>query len=202
MNKQTKNKKNTILKETEESKSEIILPHVKDLTFIKCKKEDRTRIYILVDSNKKKPRIKLNNVYIPFGVEKYKKYNIINFEIRPKQSKNHDHDHYNIYSILSGFENEISDKLNLPNEVEKEIGENKYSKNLRESKCGYIIRSHIFSTPKIYTIISGFEYSLMTQDINNTIANVDLELGMFWISEDSYGYVWYVKEINVLGNEN
>ena len=35
-------------------------------------------------------------------------------------------------------------------------------------------------------------------DIVKTRANIELELGTFWVNDNNYGFLWYVKRIEIL----
>jgi hypothetical protein len=69
---------------------------------------------------------------------------------------------------------------------------------MRKSKGGYIMRSYVFGSPEIFTMIGNYKNRLTSVDIKNTVSNVDLEMGTFWINDNNYGFIWYVKKIEVL----
>jgi len=41
---------------------------------------------------------------------------------------------------------------------------------------------------------------MTSNDIKKTIANVEMELGIVWITDNNYGYLWFLKEIQVLSS--
>lgn len=172
------------------------------LNFLKLKKTKDTigsqmKTYTITNLKSEKIRVCLKNVFIPFGYETYDKKLVLNVEINPKKNNNH----HNMYSSLTQFENEFIDKNNFYNdEVKKDIEGKGYYKNMRESKGGFIIRSLVFGNPEIFTN-AGIIRSLMTsKDIIKSVSNVELELGTLWITENNYGFTWYVKKIEVLSN--
>lgn len=140
--------------------------------------------------------ISLKNVILPFGYELYNKKYILNMEIYPNKSN----DHHNIYSILSAFERNFVDKtindINLTNEVD---GKGFYS-NLKETIKGYMLRTFVYGHPEIFMMIKNFKSSLTSNDIKCTKCNVDLEFGVVWITENSYGLGWNVKKIEVVSS--
>ena len=144
----------------------------------------------------------MENVDIPFGVETYEKKNILNIEIIPKRSNQQ----YNYYAIISHFEKEMTDQSNFKYEkLSREIDGKGYYPNIRESKEGYIIRTHIFHVPEVFIMSSGKDKNIKNikdkrtlQDVSKIKANIELELGTLWITDNNYGYLWYVKRIEIL----
>ena len=113
---------------------------------------------------------------------------IINIEINNKKLN----EHHNVYSLISQLENFISD-LDIKDVVNKT-----YHTNIRESMEGYIIRNYINETIKIYTKHNNSIINISNQNIKNTICNVELELGILWITDDKFGILWYLKEIELV----
>jgi hypothetical protein len=169
---------------------------LEEVIFIKTKKntEKNTETYVMIGENEK-ITINLNKVRIPFGYENYNNKDVLNIELSPKKNNSH----YNIYSYIYGFEEMLSDRKNIKNkELRKKLSGKTYYPNMRESKCGYIVRSYKYSSPEIYMMNGGFKTDLTSLDIGKTISNVELELGSLWISDTSYGFVWNIKKIEVL----
>ena len=57
---------------------------------------------------------------------------------------------------------------------------------------------------KIYKVccnINGFTSTMTLNDIKNTVANVELEFGTLWITDNNYGIIWTIKKIEVLYNK-
>jgi len=144
----------------------------------------------------------LENINIPFGVETYEKKNIVNIEIVPKRNNLQ----YNYYAIISHFEKEMTDKNNFKYEkLSRDIENKGYYPNMRESKQGYILRTHIFNTPEVFSMVSGKNKNIKDikdkrslLDIGGVRANVEIELGTLWVTENNYGYLWYIKKIEIL----
>lgn len=153
--------------------------------------------YIPLSKSNQKITITLKNVIIPFGVENYNGKNIINLELNTKKSNKT----YNAYATIATFEeslNLLHDNKNIINEFKESITGKSYYPNMRQSKDGYIIRSHIFGQPKISTNFLGQLMSATLNDIKKTFANVVLELGSIWVTDNNYGINWYVREIEIL----
>lgn len=173
--------------------------NVKDLIFKKTtdKIGEYKKNYIPLNIKGQKIKIKLENVKIPFGTEKYNKLTILNIEISPQKSN----DHLNIHAIISGFEDEFIENTNIKdNSVKKETDGKGYYKNIRDSKDGYIIRCHLFNNPEVYSLNNGTKNLMIINDIQKTKANVVLELATLWITENNYGIIWRVVEIEILYN--
>ena len=138
--------------------------------------------------------LSIKNVSIPFGCEEFHGRNIVNMEIHPK----HDNIHHNIKATLTTFEEQLKDPENFySKEVTEDMKGKGYYPNIRKSENGYIIRTVLFGSPEIYTNIGKFKTVLTKNDIAKTTADVDLEIGTFWIADSQYGFLWYVKKIEV-----
>ena len=163
----------------------------------KDKLTEHKKNYIMSNWKGERISITLTNVKIPFGYEKYNSTNILNMEIEPKKHNEHN----NIYSYIKAFEKEFIDQDNIKfGDLQKEIDGKGYYPNMRESKGGYILRAYVFGNPTIYSMIKDFKNLLTSADIKQTIANVKLELGSLWVNDTNYGFVYYIKEIEVIRN--
>ena len=173
---------------------------LKNLKFTKTKdKVGEYRKNYIITSIKTSTQIQitLNDVTIPFGVEKYGSASILNVEISPKKNN----EHYNIHAIINSFESEFTNLDLIKDKVLKtELEDKGYYQNMRESKDGYIIRTHVLSMPEIYIMMGKFKNILTISDIKKTKANVILNLSLLWINENNYGIIWRIKEIEVLYN--
>lgn len=169
---------------------------VKNLLFKKINERiQKLKVNYLMTTIKGKVIFEINNVLIPFGYEKFEKQTILNLEIHP----NKNNEHYNIYAILNSFEEDLKNKNNISsNELLADIEGKGYYPNLRKSKLGYIIRTHVYGNPEIFTIIGNFKNLLTSNDLKHTKANIKMELGTIWINENNYGILWRIKSIEVL----
>lgn len=172
------------------------------LKFKKLKTKTDVTNYLITNFENKKHTIILEDIDIPFGVETYEKKHILNIEINPKKNNQQ----YNYFAIISHFEKELASSENIKYEkLARDIEGKGYYPNMRESKGGYIIRTHIFNTPEVFAMVSGKDKSIKNikdkrsmLDVTKIRANVELELGTFWVNDNNYGYLWYVKQIEVL----
>ena len=149
------------------------------------------KTYIISNNKGKRPILKINKVNLPFGVESFNGKSILNVEIIPESSN----EHYNTYSAILGLEKQFSKYDNFEYEPLKEdIDEKGYYQNIKESKIGNMIRTHIFAPPSVFCSMG----KMTLADVNNVKANVEIELGSIWINQNNYGILWYVKSIEVL----
>ncbi len=169
----------------------------KNLTFKKTKNSAKKILNYLVLSQKKKIKIILKSVLIPFGYEFFNGHNILNVEINP----NKNNEHYNMYVCINRFEDIFKilyDSDYCPENLKQDIENKGYYNNMRESKEGYIIRCYVIGMPKIYTKNGGNEILLTHKDVKNTVSNIEIDFGILWISENNYGILWYIKEIEII----
>lgn len=175
---------------------------MKKLKFIKSKDsiEKNFRTYCIISEDGTKPVAKLNNIFIPFGCEIYNNKTILNIEINPEKNN----DHHNILSLMMAFEKEFSTAL--PEIIP--VDNTEYYSNIKESKCGYMLRCSMFGNTEIFTTINTgkgkmkrkTKILLTSKDIVKSISNIEMELGTMWISDKNYGFTWCIKKIEVVSN--
>lgn len=183
---------------------DIIEINLSKLKFKKLKEKSLVTNYLITTFENKKQTVVLENVTIPFGVETYEKKHILNIEIHPKQNNQH----YNYYAVISGFETELINSKNIKyDKLSRDIEGKGYYPNIRESKGGYIIRCHIFNTPEVFTMLNGKDKTIRNikdkrsmLDVEKIKANIELELGTFWTNDNNYGFLWYVKTIEIINS--
>ena len=157
-----------------------------------------TTNYLLTHQSKR-IKFSLKGITIPFGFEKFNGHTILNAEINTKKNN----DSHNTHATIAGFEEEIKnlrEKSSCPKDLKNDILGKGYYPNMRESEFGYIVRMYVFGSPKIYAMINGGEITMTSNDIKKTIANIEMELGILWITDNNYGYLWYLKEIQILSS--
>jgi hypothetical protein len=170
---------------------------VRQLRFKKTKDKltEHKKNYIISDFSGNRVSVVLEKVIIPFGYESFNNKFILNVEINPKSGNSH----YNIHSHISTFENDFVNPENINSEeIIKDIEGKGYYNNMRKSKGGFILRAYVFGNPEIYMMSGKFKNLMTSADIKQTVSNVTLELGSFWVNDNNYGFIWYVKNIEVL----
>jgi len=169
----------------------------KKLNFKKTKEnsEGYVKNYAIISKDNTRVKVSLKKIQIPFGYEDFNGRKILNIEINPKKNN----DHHNIKSLIKEFENEFVDQKNIYNtELKEDIMGKGYYNNMRSSKGGYIIRCFVFGSPEIYSNVGNFKSLMTSKDIVKTVSNVEIELGTLWITENNYGFSWYIKKIEIL----
>ena len=111
---------------------------------ITCTIKNKKFINCLVDNITIK--LKLNNVYLPFGKEIYNNKEIVNIELI-----NENNEHNNYLSFLLKLEEKIKNK-NITADINVlQLMVNKvFIPTLKESKLGYILRTHLSNSTEIY----------------------------------------------------
>ena len=170
---------------------------VKKLKFKKTKDNigGYVKNYSIVSADSTRIKMALKKVCIPFGYEDFNGKKIVNIEINPKKNN----DHHNIKASIKNFESEFTDSNNIYNtELKEDIIGKGYYNNMRSSKGGYIIRCYVFGSPEIYSMVGNFKSLMTSKDIEKTVSNVEIELGTMWITENNYGFSWYIKKIEIM----
>ncbi len=152
--------------------------------------------YSIVDKFGKKIILKLKNIFIPFGYELYNGQCILNLKI------NHtiNNEIHNVFSQLLTFENELNNCSSFDdNDIMNDIENKGYYLNLKKiDDTSSMLRTHIFSSPDIYAIIGNKKFPIAQNDIKQKFANIEIELGTFWITDNNYGTLWYTKNIQII----
>ena len=162
-----------------------------NLNFIKMKHSKLDK-YVICDNNNKKINMVLEEVYVPFGIEKWNKMFVLNMEINPNKNNTQ----YNICATMKSYDKMLEEKIT------KHFGDNVINKTyysfLKESKYGYILRSHIHGYPKIYKMINGSDIKLTSADILKENVKATLILSSLWFTDDAYGVTWDIDNIELL----
>jgi len=141
-------------------------------------------VYETKNGERRKIIFTLENVVIPFGVEKYNYKEIINLEI--KNSKK-DNIQLNNISAIRNLEKYFKDR--------PEFG-SKFFKSTIRNNYGYdpLIRTHLKKSGKNTTtnVKNGSLHNL-----KNTVADITIELSSIWTTTDSYGITLVASDIDV-----
>ncbi len=155
--------------------------------------------YGIVNKDNERISFEINNIRVPFGIEKYNNQQILNITIDPTKNN----EHYNIFTILKNLDDDFCnfDKIKSITVSNKDIlldiQNKKYYSNLKKNNNNYIIRTHILGLPNICTIINGKKFPVTIDDINKKNLNIKIEIGTFWITDENYGILLYAKEITL-----
>lgn len=179
-----------------EQKNGIFDLQLENLKFKKTQNklsEHQKNYMIFIDTGK--PKIRLEKVFIPFGVEFYNKKQILNLELYPHKNNVHN----NLYSLLLALEQEFSDKIVHNYELKNDIVNLKYHSFIKQNDNSSIhVRTYMSTNPDIYTFVGKFKEQITQSSIKGTHCNVELELGTLWMNATNFGVIFYVKEIQIL----
>jgi len=134
------------------------------------------------DRETKKLRFKLNNLYIPFGIEKY----YISFKNKDKNNMV-----YNYYVVLKCIDEHF--------EKMEGFG-NTYVPFIKQSgNYDPLIRCHLKSK-KDNIITKFYENGELTESnkIKKKMCNASISISSLWTKGDKYGVIIYVDKIEVL----
>ena len=140
-------------------------------------------------------RIKLENIFIPFGVETYNNKYILNLEFEMKSNT-----HNNYISTLSNLEKKIINKsYQTEVNIESCLVNKKFLTSLKPSILGNILRTHISDTTKIYILKKdSSKMQLDKENLKGTNVNIELTLKGIWINDDTYGFYWNVGKTQII----
>lgn len=149
--------------------------------------------FYILQHNNKNIEIKLENVYLPFGSEKYNDKLIINFELENTNTNN------NIISKLTGLENNIKDGNIIFDNMNKNIILSKgLTPNIKKSKLGHIIRTHLLKNTEIYILKkNGEKMFIDDSNLQNATCDAILDLKGIWSNENNYGLYITIKSIKI-----
>lgn len=147
----------------------------------------------MVFNNESKMKIKIKDVYLPFGIETFNGNQILNVELYPKKSNVHN----NIESLIYSFEETAKNKEFYQGDVKKNITECIFYNNLKCEDNKSILRTYVGNNMISYVMLGTYKTYVTSNDLKATTCDIEIELGGFWINDTTYGFTWYVKEIQV-----
>lgn len=139
-------------------------------------------------------RIKLENVFIPFGVEKYNNKYILNLEF----DKSNIHNNY--ISTLSNLENKIiNKKYETEVNIESCLVNKKFISCLKTSILGHILRTHISDSTEVFILKKdSSKMPIDKENLKGTNVNIELTLKGIWINDDIFGFYWNVNNVQII----
>jgi len=172
-----------------------------DIIFIK--QRNNYRLYINNNNNNSRIILRTPLMNIPFGVEKYKYKDILNLEF----SNVNTNKMYNFLTAIKQIDNFFINimtndiKYKIKNKLPYNLLENikgksyvsciKYRKNFDS-----LFRTHLRKTKNnIKSIFKDTDDRLLNiMDLKTNNGNFNIELESLWISNDSYGIIYYINE--------
>jgi hypothetical protein len=163
--------------------------------FIKSKDGINKKNYPIRNKDNQKITLSLKGVIIPFGSEKFNNQYIVNIEL-----PNRINEHYNTYVEIYNFETDLEQKKINDKDILKDIEGKTYHANIRDSLKGRIIRTYLHGNPEIYSIIGNKKFLMTSSELKKTFCDIELYLGIFWITQEEYGILWYIDNIKIIHN--
>lgn len=159
---------------------------------LKCVLKNKKFINILEETQQIK--MTLNNVFLPFGTEKYNDKNIINLEL---EKLNNTHNNY--ISIISSIEEKIKNKnIDLDINCLQHLTNKIFFPTLKTSKLGYLLRTHLLSSTNIYILKKNNDKLIIDgSNLTNATCDISLLLKGIWITDANYGLYWEIQSIRV-----
>lgn len=111
---------------------------------------------------------------IPFGIEEYKKGLIVNLEFKDDAENN---DIYNFITQVHNIDTIFSEELGTPIVS---------SMKKRNNKTVHM-RIHVKK-----------DFQITSYELKNKNVIVELELDRIWNHNESYGLIWYMKDIQII----
>jgi hypothetical protein len=140
-------------------------------------------------------KIKLENVFIPFGIEKYNNKYILNIEFEKISNM-----HNNYLSTLTNLENKIiNKKYGTEVNIESVLVNKKFISSLKPSILGNILRTHISDSTDVFILKKDSSHmSIDKENLKGTNINIELTLKGIWINDDTYGFYWNVGKTQII----
>jgi hypothetical protein len=149
--------------------------------------------FLILDKENKKIIFDINNIRSPFGIENYNNQKILNIIIDPNKYNQH----HNLFVNLNKLEANFNDQNFNDKNIDIDIKDKKYYSLLKynPNNNNYILRTHIIGIPNIYTTINNKKFIVSEDDIKNKNLNAKLEIASMWVTDDQFGFLFYIKEI-------
>lgn len=140
-------------------------------------------------------KIKLNNIFIPFGLEKFNNKHILNLEFDKNINT-----HNNYISVLTSLENKIINKTyETEINVESNLVNKSFTKSIKDSILGFILRTHLSDSTEIFILKKDLsKMPIEKENLKGTNVNIELTLKGLWINDEKYGLYWNVNNIQII----
>ena len=150
--------------------------------------------FLLLLYENKNIEINLFNVYLPFGCEKFNDKLILNIELEDNNNNN------NIISKMISLEENIKNgNIFIPFQTKNLLKTKGFTPNIKKSKLGYIIRSHILKNTEIFlkTKNNG-KLDIDYINLVNTTCNIKGLIKGCWFNDNSYGLYITLNSVEIV----
>lgn len=161
---------------------------LKDLVLTKKKN------FILMSSNGKNIEFEIDNVLIPFGVEKYESKFILNVEVDVNNNENH--------NIITKIENaevlmKTIDSTNAEFNISQSLRGKGFMSSLKDGLKGKLIRCH-FRSPEIYILKKdGNKIYVQESNLKGTICKIKITVSGIWENMNNFGSFININDIQI-----
>lgn len=154
----------------------------------------KSKLFFILLCNNSILKFNINLCNIPFGIETFSNKEILNIELL-----NTNNDHHNIILKIQSLEKAISSHLyNSEINVKQNLSNKIFSKSLKESKMGFLLRTHPKTNIEVYILKKDNSKMFIEQNnIVNTTSNVELYLKGVWVNDSSYGLYWGLNYVHI-----
>lgn len=162
---------------------------------IKCLPKNKKFISIILNNSSQIIKIKLDNIFIPFGVEKFNNKLVLNLEFDKNINT-----HNNYISVLSSLENKINNKTYATEiNVESVLVNKVFTSSLKESILGSILRTHITDSTDIFILKKDLsKMPIDKENLKGTNVNIELTLKGLWVNDEKFGLYWNINNIQII----
>jgi hypothetical protein len=139
-------------------------------------------------------KFKLENIFLPFGVESFNNKYILNLEFESSSNL-----HNNYISTLLTFEKKILEKkYETEINIESLLINKKFVSSIKDSKLGKIVRAHISDSTNVFILKKdSSKMNIDKENLKGTSTNIELTLKGLWVNDDSYGFYWNVNSVQI-----
>jgi hypothetical protein len=139
-------------------------------------------------------KFKLDNIFLPFGVESFNNKYILNLEL---ESTSNTHNNY-ISTLLSLEKKILEKKYNSEINIESVLVNKKFVSSIKDSKLGNILRTHITDSTKIFILKKdSSKMDIDKENLKGTTTNLIISLKGLWVNDDTYGFYWNVNSVQI-----
>jgi len=165
-----------------------------EINIQKLQLNQKSKLFFILLCDNSIIKINIAQCNIPFGIENFSNKNILNIELL-----NTNNAHHNILSKIQALESAISTHSYIAEiNVKQNLSNKIFNKSLKESKLGFLLRTHPKTNMEIY--IKKKDQSKMfieKSNIINTTSNVEIYLKGIWVNDTSYGIYWGVDYVEI-----
>lgn len=140
----------------------------------------------------KQLKMKLTNIFLPFGPEPYNGKTILNIEF----GKNNEHN--NNLSVLDALETRAQNKeFKCEPQVKNMLQDKQFTKSIKMGKNdGMLLRTHLLKSAEVYIKKKdGGKMEIDPINLKKTTCDIEVALGGIWENGDNYGLYFTASDV-------